>query len=765
MENNYNVRKGLFSAKLRHAALCVLSQLLLLWVSTNRAQAQTYPANFSQVLVASGINQPTVVVPAPDGRMFVAEQTGALRVIKNGTLLPTPFLQLTVNSEGERGLLGIAFDPNFASNQYLYLYYTTSVGTIHNRVSRFTAQANGDQVVPGSETVLLDMERLEAANHNGGGIAFGADGKLYICVGENSKPDSAQTLTNHLGKVLRINSDGSIPADNPFANAPLDVTRRIWAYGLRNPYNIAVQPGTGRIFVNDVGQDSWEEINDATVGGRNFGWPLAEGPSANQNFVNPVHAYPHSNNVEIGCSITGGTFFNPATTNYPAVYIGKYFYQDFCRPFINLIDVAGDQSAFANSIPPYGVSMATGPDGNLYFLSRGDGALYKIVYTGPNEPEPPTDFAITGVTLNSCNEVSPGLRALTFTPQYTGQSGRPITFRVVNESLPTTNPGPYTINLYTDNPSIQLRARQDGVPGEVGFTYNWLAACNGSEPGPGNVAPVVATSIGAQSGQVGQPFSFILPANTFSDPNGDALTLSVTGLPAGLNFVSPNTISGTPGAPGVSTVTVTATDPGSLSVSTQFTLTVNPGSTNPPSGFAITGVTLNGCESLSAGERRLTFTPQYSGLNGQPVSFSVVNEMLPTTSPGPYSIRLYTDNPTIVLKAQQAGSPGEASFSYNWLSGCAGGARRMAERAETLSVRVLGNPVSSETVDVEVRGVAGQRVQVKALDSRGQVVGQASVHQVGTVERVTVPLGRPAGMYLLRVNTSTEQRTLKVLKN
>ncbi|CCH54973.1 glucose sorbosone dehydrogenase [Fibrisoma limi BUZ 3] len=764
MENNYNVTKGLSARKLFYSGLCLLSQVLLVWVLSNRAHAQTYPANFSQVLVANGINQPTVVVPAPDGRIFVAEQTGALRVVKNGTLLPTPFVQLPVNAEGERGLLGIAFDPDFASNQYIYLYYTTSAGTIHNRVSRFTAQANADEVVPGSETVLLDTERLEASNHNGGGIAFGADGKLYICVGENSKPDSAQTLTNHLGKVLRINPDGSIPADNPFANAPLDVTRRIWAYGLRNPYTIAVQPGTGRIFVNDVGQNNWEEINDATVGGRNFGWPQAEGPSNNPNFVNPVHAYPHANNEEIGCSITGGTFFNPATTNYPAVYIGKYFYQDFCRPFINLIDVAGNKSPFANSIPGYGVSMATGPDGNLYFLSRADGALYQIVYTGPDEPEPPTDFAITGVTLNNCSVISPGQRSLTFTPQYTGQTTQPITFRVVNESLPTTNPGPYTINLYTDNPSIVLRARLDGMPGEVSFTYNWLAACNGNSPGSGNTAPIVANTIGAQSGQVGQPFSFIIPANTFSDANNDALTLSVTGLPAGLTFVAPNTISGTLDAQGVSTVTVMATDPGSLSVSTQFTLTVTPGSTNPPSGFAITGVTLNGCESLSPGERRLIFTPQYSGLNGQPVSFSVVNEMLPTTSPGPYSLRIYTDNPTIVLKATQQGTPTEASFTYTWVNSCLSGARRMAEQAEALSIRVLGNPTVSETVDVEVRGAAGQRVQLKTLDSRGQVVGQAIVNQAGTAERITVPLGRSAGMYLLRVYTSTGQRTTKVLR-
>ena len=215
------------------------------------ARAATLPTGFTETLVTSGLTNPTAMAFAPDGRLFVCEQGGQLRVIKNGALLATPFLSVTVNSSGERGLLGIAFDPNFATNNFLYVYYTATAPAIHNRVSRFTA--NGDVSVPGSEVILLDLNNLGATNHNGGAMHFGPDGKLYVAVGENANGSNSQTLTNLLGKILRINSDGTIPADNPFFGAATGNNRAIWALGLRNPYTFAFQPGTGRMFINDVG--------------------------------------------------------------------------------------------------------------------------------------------------------------------------------------------------------------------------------------------------------------------------------------------------------------------------------------------------------------------------------------------------------------------------------------------------------------------------------------------------------------------------------
>src|SRR5262249_41738314 len=152
-------------------------------------------------------------------------------------LLATPFLSLSVNSSGERGLLGVAFDPNFATNRFLYVYYTTSTSPIHNRVSRFTASSgNPDVVQAGSELPLLDLENLSATNHNGGALHFGKDGKLYIAAGENAVGSNSQSMTNLLGKVMRLNSDGSIPGDNPFFNTASGNNRAIWARGLRNPF-------------------------------------------------------------------------------------------------------------------------------------------------------------------------------------------------------------------------------------------------------------------------------------------------------------------------------------------------------------------------------------------------------------------------------------------------------------------------------------------------------------------------------------------------
>src|SRR5262245_39492501 len=152
---------------------------------------------------------------APDGRIFVCEQAGNLRVVDGTGLLATPFVTVTVSSVGERGLLGVAFDPNFAANQYVYAYYTATTPAVHNRVSRFTA--SGNVAVPGSETVILELDNLSSAtNHNGGAIHFGVDGKLYVAVGDNANGANAQSLQNLLGKVLRINADGTVPPDNPF---------------------------------------------------------------------------------------------------------------------------------------------------------------------------------------------------------------------------------------------------------------------------------------------------------------------------------------------------------------------------------------------------------------------------------------------------------------------------------------------------------------------------------------------------------------------
>ena len=157
--------------------------------------------------------------------------------------------------------------------------------------------------------MLLDLPTLSSAtNHNGGAMHFGLDGKLYVAVGDNADGSNSQTLANPLGKMLRINTDGTIPSDNPFFSQTTGINRAIWALGLRNPFTFAIQPTSGRMFINDVGQNTWEEINEGAAGA-NYGWPTTEGPTTNPAFMTPVYAYHARQRPVQGCAITGGAFY------------------------------------------------------------------------------------------------------------------------------------------------------------------------------------------------------------------------------------------------------------------------------------------------------------------------------------------------------------------------------------------------------------------------------------------------------------------------
>ena len=364
----------LFRGFLFALSLGVTAAILL----ADQSLAAEVPSGFSDQPVAENLSGPTAMTFAPDGRLFLCEQGGTLKVVKNGALLTQPFVTLNVDSDGERGLLGIAFDPNFNANGFLYLYYTVPGTVAHNRVSRFTA--NGDEVVPGSELPILDLDPLsDATNHNGGAIHFGTDGMLYVAVGENANPANAQTLSNRLGKMLRIRPDGSIPADNPFFTQATGPNRAIWALGLRNPFTFDVERGTGRIFINDVGQDSWEEIN-LGVAGANYGWPVVEGPSNDARFRAPIFAYQHGSGNTRGDVITGGAFYTPLTAQFPSEYQGDYFFADFANGWIRRRDQAtGDVSVFASDLPAP-VDLKVGPEGALYYLDRGAEAVRRISY-------------------------------------------------------------------------------------------------------------------------------------------------------------------------------------------------------------------------------------------------------------------------------------------------------------------------------------------------------------------------------------------------
>ena len=272
----------------------------------------TLPSGFAQTTFASGLSAPTAMAFAPDGRMFVLEQDGAIRVVTaGGTVLSTPFATVPAKTGGEQGLLGIAFAPDFATSREVFIHWIT--GSSQNRVSRFTADASNPNVAAaGSQVDILTLPQDPnfGYNHQGGALGFGIDGKIYLTVGEHNTQSYAQNLTSPFGKILRLNRDGSFPSDNPFYATSSGWGQAVWALGLRNPYSFAFQPGTGALLINDVGGGLREEVNRG-IAGANYGWPTTEGtfnPSTYPQFTNPVYDYERGT---VGCAIIGGSFYNP----------------------------------------------------------------------------------------------------------------------------------------------------------------------------------------------------------------------------------------------------------------------------------------------------------------------------------------------------------------------------------------------------------------------------------------------------------------------
>lgn len=492
--------------------LCLALASTFLLAAPRQAAAVTFPSGFTQSNWGSGHSAGTAMAFAPDGRLFVASQDGTVRIVRNGTTLATPFVKVETDWQGERGLTGIAIDPDFASNGYVYLYYAVTAPTVHNKVARFIADGDVAKQSGGSpvETTILDLDDLSSINiHNGGAMNFGPDGKLYVAVGENARPANAQSMENLLGKILRINRDGSIPTDNPFYNTATGKNRAIWATGLRNPFTFSFQPGTGRLFANDVGQETWEEINDIVRGG-NYGWPTTEGPTDNPQFRAPVYAYAHDPAQPInGCAITGGAFYNPTTQRYPSDYLGSYFFGDFCNHWIRRYDPGtGKVTDFAIDTSPHPVDLKIGPDGNLYYLSRGTGNVVRVTYSGTisttiqSHPQDITvgvgESATFSVVAGGTAPLSyqwqrngtdiPGATSSSYTVKDTTLSDNGAEFRVVATSptsgSATSNPATLTV-VGNRAPTGTITAPTDQTHYSAGqsFTYRGTA----TDPEDGNL--------------------------------------------------------------------------------------------------------------------------------------------------------------------------------------------------------------------------------------------------------------------------------------
>lgn len=347
------------------------------------------------VLVASGLDQPVGLASPPgDPRLFVVEQGGRIRVIAGGRLLPQPFLDVSdrISKGGERGLLGLAFHPDFARNGAFFVNWTDRDG--HTRVMRFRAGRDSNRADPASMRPVLFVEQ-PFANHNGGCLAFGPDGKLYVGMGDGGSGGDprgyAQNLGSLLGKLLRLDVDRgvpyAIPADNPFRRRA-GARGEIWALGLRNPWRFSFDRATGDLWIGDVGQNRWEEVHHASSAtpGINYGWNLMEGlhpfqrrdvPSA--GLTAPILEYSHDE----GCSITGGYVYRGRSV--PALR-GAYVFSDYCRGWIRSFRrVEGRATDLVEwNVGPTGAVTSFGEDaaGELYVLLM-DGRVMRLAEAPP----------------------------------------------------------------------------------------------------------------------------------------------------------------------------------------------------------------------------------------------------------------------------------------------------------------------------------------------------------------------------------------------
>lgn len=348
------------------------------------ATAATPAPGYAIGTLTTGLHDPTAMVVRPDGSLLVAEQGGAIRVVRNGQLLPGAFATLGVDATGERGLLGIALHPNYPADPRVYVYRTVPGSPAHNQVEVLSGA--GDSAT-GGPTPIVVLPNLSATNHNGGALHFGPDGQLYVAVGENAVPSNSQSIANPLGKLLRVTDAGAPAAGNPFADGGGPNDDRIFALGLRNPFTFGFQPGTRSLAINDVGSGSFEEVN-LSFAGANHGWPQTEGPTDQPGVTGPAYAYP--THVDGTCAITGGAFYPSAAARVRGIG-GRWLFADLCGGFLRAVDLATGQVANLVGGIQGPVDIDVLPNGQVLWLAR-DGSIG--IVDGSVGAAPPSQTAL-----------------------------------------------------------------------------------------------------------------------------------------------------------------------------------------------------------------------------------------------------------------------------------------------------------------------------------------------------------------------------------
>ncbi len=464
------------------------------------AAAQTFAeAGFTaETVVTLPAYNAVGVTFAPDGRLFIWQKDGKVRIFKNGALLPQPFLDLgnRVNVNAEQGLMGLALDRNFAANGFVYLLYVfesggspTSTGPKTARLTRVRANpANPDVVLAGSEVVLVgkigdppcskhgtgaDCIASDSAVHTIGTVRHAPNGKLYVGMGDGSSPSfadaqslRAQDLNFYNGKILRVNTDGTAPSDNPFYDGnPNSVRSKVFAYGLRNPFRFTVHPTTSELYIADVGSYLREEINRG--GGKNFGWPCFEGNDPNPSFQNaftrcqqlpvsavtkPIYTYERGQ----GTTVIAGPIYN--ATQFPAKFRGNLFFADYSNNWIRRLTFDANNNVtgavtFATNAQGL-VSLELGPDGALYYVSFPTGQIRRIRYAvstpvaeaSASNPAASSPFTIA---FSSRGSNDPQGSALSFRWEF--GDGQTSTAANPSHTYPTTGVKTYTAKLTVTN--------------------------------------------------------------------------------------------------------------------------------------------------------------------------------------------------------------------------------------------------------------------------------------------------------------------------